>query len=151
MFFSWSGSHHSFFFWSLGNHILTSNERRSLVISQIFAAPPFLLNTAQLGYIGFGPVVGGFIGCILCGFLSDPVARWMTRRNNGIYEPEFRLPLMALLPIVSTIGYFLFGNLIIQGKSPVAAAAMWGLVFISVQVAAVSTGTFFMHLNIAPS
>ncbi len=102
-----------------------------------------MLDTAQLGYIAFGPVVGGSIGCILCGALSDPVARYMTRKNNGIYEPEFRLPLMLLLPVVSTIGYFLFGNLITQGKSPVAAAAMWGLVFVSVQVAAVSTGTLF--------
>lgn len=119
----------------------------SLVIAQIFSAPPYLLNTAQLGYIAFGPVVGGSIGCILCGALSDPVARWMTRRNNGIYEPEFRLPLMLLLPIVSTIGYFLFGNLITEGKSPVGAAAMWGVVFVSVQVAAVSTGTSLMLLN----
>lgn len=119
----------------------------SLVIAQIFAAPPYLLNTAQLGYIGFGPVVGGSIGCLVCAALSDPVARWMTRRNNGIYEPEFRLPLMAMLPFVSTIGYFVFGNVITEGKSPVTAAAMWGVVFVSVQVAAVSTGTLLMLLN----
>ncbi|KAH8645576.1 major facilitator superfamily domain-containing protein [Ilyonectria robusta] len=116
----------------------------SLVIAQIFSAPPYLLNTAQLGYIAFGPVIGGSIGCIICGALSDPVARWMTKRNNGIYEPEFRLPLMLLLPFVSTIGYFLFGNLITEGKSPVAAAAMWGVVFVSVQVAAVSTGAYIV-------
>ncbi|KPM34784.1 hypothetical protein AK830_g11791 [Neonectria ditissima] len=129
----------------------------SLVIAQIFSAPPYLLNTAQLGYIAFGPVISGSIGCIICGALSDPVARWMTKRNNGIYEPEFRLPLMLLLPFVSTIGYFLFGNLITEGKSPVAAAAMWGIVssralepaaflvvFFSVQVAAVSTGAYIV-------
>jgi hypothetical protein len=116
----------------------------SIVIAQIFSAPPFLLNTAQLGYIGAGPTVGGFLGCILCGALSDPIARFFTRRNNGIYEPEFRLPLMALLPVVSTIGYFCFGNLITQGKSPVAASAMWGLVFVAVQVAAVSTGAYIV-------
>jgi len=69
----------------------------SLVVAQVFSAPPFLLNTAQLGYISAGPTVGGFLGCILCGALSDPVARWLTRRNNGIYEPEFRLPL--ILPL----------------------------------------------------
>jgi hypothetical protein len=116
----------------------------SIVIAQIFSAPPFLLNTAQLGYIGAGPTVGGFLGCILCGALSDPIARYFTRRNNGIYEPEFRLPLMALLPVVSTIGYFCFGNLITEGKSPVAASAMWGLVFVAVQVAAVSTGAYIV-------
>jgi hypothetical protein len=53
----------------------------SIVIAQIFSAPPFLLNTAQLGYIGAGPTAGGFLGCILCGALSDPIARFFTRRN----------------------------------------------------------------------
>jgi hypothetical protein len=116
----------------------------SLVIAQIFAAPPYLLNTAQLGYIGAGPVVGGVLGCIFCGLVSDPVARWLTRRNNGIYEPEFRLPLMILLPVVSGIGYFMFGNLITKGQSPIAASAMWGLTFVSLQITAVSTGTYIV-------
>lgn len=116
----------------------------SLVIAQIFSAPPYLLNTAQMGYISAGPCVGGLLGCIFCGATSDPVARWLTRRNSGVYEPEFRLPLMAGLPVFSTIGYFLFGNVITQGQSPIAAAALWGLAFVSIQVAAVSTSAYIV-------
>lgn len=116
----------------------------SILISQIFAPPPFLLNTAQLGYMGVGPVVGGIIGCILCGAVSDPIARFLTRRNNGTYEPEFRLPMLVALPIISAISYFLLGNLIKGGYGVVAASALWGLAFITVQIAAVSTGGYIV-------
>jgi hypothetical protein len=34
----------------------------SFVIAQIFSAPPYLLNTQQLGYLSAGPVVGGTLG-----------------------------------------------------------------------------------------
>lgn len=89
-------------------------------------------------------MVGGLLGCIACGSICDPLARYLTRKNNGVYEPEFRLPMMIVVPIVSTIGYFLFGNLIQQGQSPVAAAVLFGLVFVSVQFAAVSTGAYIV-------
>ena len=114
----------------------------SFVIAQAFSGPPYFLNTAELGYMSAGPLLGGLFGCIACGLISDPAARYFTRKNNGIYEPEFRLPMMVVIPIVSTIGYFLFGNLISHGQSPVAAATMWGIVFVSVQFAAVSTGAY---------
>jgi hypothetical protein len=88
--------------------------------------------------------VGGLLGCIACGLICDPVARYLTRKNNGVYEPEFRLPMMVVVPIVSNIGYFLFGNLIQQGQRPVGASIMFCLVFVSVQFAAVSTGAYIV-------
>jgi hypothetical protein len=51
---------------------------------------------------------------------------------------------MIFVPVVSTIGYFLFGNLIQQGQSPVCASVMFGLVFVSVQFTAVSTGAYIV-------
>lgn len=116
----------------------------NFVIAQAFAVPPYLLNTAQQGYMSVGPMIGGLLGCIACGIICDPLARYLTRKNNGVYEPEFRLPMMIIVPIVSTIGYFLFGNLIQEGQSPVAASVMFGLVFVSVQFAAVSTGAYIV-------
>lgn len=116
----------------------------SYCIAQAFAGPPFLLDIAQQGYISAGPLVGGLLGCVVCGLVCDPIARYLTRKNNGIYEPEFRLPMMAIVPIVSTIGFFLFGNLIQQGQSPVGASVMFGLVYVSVQFAAVSTGAYIV-------
>lgn len=116
----------------------------NFVIAQAFSGPPYLLDVAHQGYMSIGPIVGGLLGCIASGLVCDPFARYLTRRNHGVYEPEFRLPMMVFVPIVSTIGYFLFGNLIQQGQSPVAASVMFGLVFVSVQFAAVSTGAYII-------
>ena len=116
----------------------------ALCLAQVYSAPPFLLNTAEIGYISGGPMVGGFLGCIISGLLSDPIVRWLTQRNKGIYEPEFRLPIMILVPIASAIGYFGFGAVVSQGKSPVLGAVFWGIAFVAVQVAAVSTGGYIV-------
>ena len=102
------------------------------------------MDAAQLGYIAAGPVVGGVLGCILCGWISDPIVRWISRQNNGVYEPEFRLPLMAGVPISCGIGYFLFGYFAAKGASPVGSAAMWGVAFVSVQMAQVSAGAYLV-------
>lgn len=116
----------------------------SLVNAQIFFAPSYLLTTARLGYLSAGPVIGGVIACVLCGWLSDFVAKTMSRRNNGIYEPEFRLLLIAGLALVSAIGYFLFGNLITEGTSVVGIVAIFALTSAGPQFAAVNVGTYIV-------
>lgn len=116
----------------------------ALCVAQIYSVAPYFLNTAEIGYISAGPTVGGFLGCIFAGCISDPIARFLTRRNNGVYEPEFRLPMMIMVPIVSAIGYFCFGVVVAEGGSPVAGAALWGVAFVAVQVAAVATGNYIV-------
>jgi hypothetical protein len=116
----------------------------SFMIAQLFGQPPYSLGTAEIGYISAGPMIGGFVGCVLCGLASDPLARWISRRNKGIYEPEFRLLLIAAVPIFCVPGYFLFGQLAAEGKSPVIMATLWGIVFVSVQIAAVATGSYLV-------
>ena len=50
----------------------------------LFSAPPYLLNAAQLGYLSVGPLVGGLIGSMVIGLLSDPIAKWAPKRNKGV-------------------------------------------------------------------
>lgn len=116
----------------------------SFVIAQIFGSPPYLLTTAQLGYLSAGPVVGGTLGCLLCGWIADPIAKWITRKNSGVYEPEFRLVLIIGVVIFSALGYFLFGNLISEGKSPAGMAAVWSIIIVTVQFVAMTVGTYMV-------
>lgn len=55
----------------------------AIIMSGIFAAPPYLFSAAQVGYLGTGPFIGGIIGMAITGLASDPVIKFMTRRNNG--------------------------------------------------------------------
>jgi MFS family permease len=61
------------------------------VMAQIFAAPPYLLNAAGVGYLFLGPFVGGVLGSVAFALTMDPIAKYCSRRNGGIYEPEYRL------------------------------------------------------------
>jgi hypothetical protein len=72
-----------------------------MFVAQIFYAPPFNLNTAQIGYLNAGPTVGATLGCLLCMVSTDPVTKWLAKKNNGVYEPEFRLLFMIPLFVCS--------------------------------------------------
>lgn len=56
----------------------------SIIISGIFSGPPWNFGPAQIGYIGAGPFIGGMIGSIFVGWLSDPAVKWMTKTNSGV-------------------------------------------------------------------
>lgn len=56
----------------------------AIILSGIFSAPPYNFGPAQIGYLGAGPFVGGMIGSIVVGWGSDPVVKWMSRRNSGV-------------------------------------------------------------------
>ncbi|OJJ77179.1 hypothetical protein ASPBRDRAFT_190512 [Aspergillus brasiliensis CBS 101740] len=53
--------------------------------------PPYNFNSAQIGLFNLSGLVGGIIGSIIGGPLTDWVAITISRRNHGIYEPEYRL------------------------------------------------------------
>ncbi|KAI3400107.1 hypothetical protein diail_4337 [Diaporthe ilicicola] len=80
--------------------------------SQAFAAPPYNFSSQTIGLFNLAVLVGGMIGLFTCGPLSDWVAAYLTRRNNGVREPEMRL--VAMIPyiiimiigsIVTSVGY----------------------------------------------
>jgi hypothetical protein len=55
----------------------------SFTITQAFYGPPYSFTIPQQGYISAGPLVGGFLGCIPCGLICDPMARYLARRTKG--------------------------------------------------------------------
>ncbi|UNI15457.1 hypothetical protein JDV02_001990 [Purpureocillium takamizusanense] len=66
-------------------------------------------DSLQTGLVYISPFIGGVLGTGVAGKISDIVVRAMSRRNGGMYEPEFRL-VMAIPIMVSTcIGLMGFG------------------------------------------
>ncbi|KAL2850752.1 major facilitator superfamily domain-containing protein [Aspergillus pseudoustus] len=63
----------------------------------------------QTGLVYISPFVGGLLGTAVAGKISDIIVRYMTRRNGGIYEPEFRLVMAAPIALSTTIGLMGFG------------------------------------------
>ena len=66
-------------------------------------------STGQVGlsYLGIG--IGSAAGLAVSGALSDRLVRILTEKNNGIYKPEYRLPLMVIAGVAVPISLFWFG------------------------------------------
>ncbi len=63
----------------------------------------------QTGLVYVSPFVGGILGTAVAGKVSDIIVRFMSRRNGGIYEPEFRLVMAIPVTIATVIGLMGFG------------------------------------------
>lgn len=63
----------------------------------------------QTGLIYISPFIGGLLGTAVAGKVSDIVAKFLTRRNGGVYEPEFRLIMAIPIALSTVIGLMGFG------------------------------------------
>ena len=61
------------------------------------------------GLVYLSPFIGGVLGTAVAGKVSDIVVRAMSRRNGGLYEPEFRLVMAAPVALTTVIGLMGFG------------------------------------------
>lgn len=61
------------------------------------------------GLVYISPFVGGILGTAVAGKVSDIVVQFMTRRNGGIYEPEFRLVMALPVALSTAAGLMGFG------------------------------------------
>ncbi|KAK7757746.1 hypothetical protein SLS62_000124 [Diatrype stigma] len=113
----------SFFCWLLMIGVLSVS---------IFAAPPYNLSPAQIGLTNVPLAIGALVFTPVSGWMADAVPMWMARRNGGVYEPEFRLVLMAIAVPLSTAGFIGFGVAAAKGLS-----LAWCLVWITMHSIAV--------------
>lgn len=63
----------------------------------------------QTGLVYISPFVGGVLGTGVAGKVSDIIVKAMSRRNGGLYEPEFRLVMAIPITITTCIGLMGFG------------------------------------------
>ncbi|KAG5979300.1 hypothetical protein E4U55_005319 [Claviceps digitariae] len=63
----------------------------------------------QTGLVYISPFIGGVLGTGVAGKISDVIVRAMSRRNGGMYEPEFRLVMAIPITISTCIGLMGFG------------------------------------------
>ena len=88
------------------------------VADQIYRAPPYNLDPQQVGVlIGIPPLIGSALGTVLGGWVSDILVKVLARRNNGIYEPEFRLLLICPGALSAAVGAYGLGIAISKGST----------------------------------
>lgn len=82
----------------------------SLLSVNIFTSPPYNLNPAQIGLTNLPLLIVSILSAPLAGWMTDAAGKWMARRNKGVFEPEFRLTLMAVAVPLSTAAFVGFGQ-----------------------------------------
>ena len=61
------------------------------------------------GLVYLSPFIGGVLGTVVAGKVSDILVRYLSRRNGGVYEPEFRLIMAGPVMITTAIGLMGYG------------------------------------------
>ncbi|CAJ0553033.1 Ff.00g115450.m01.CDS01 [Fusarium sp. VM40] len=114
----------------------------SVLAGVMFAAPPWTFDSASIGYVSIGPLVGGAIAMIILVLVSDPIIRSMTKRNQGVYEPEFRLVLAGIGGVFTVAGLVGFGHAIEAQVSIIGISTIWGITLFGMSIVASVTMTY---------
>ena len=102
----------------------------------IFASPPYLLSSASVGYMSVGPFIGGLLGAMFSLLVSGPLVKTMSRRNKGVYEPEFALIPVSFGGVLSVAGLIGWGYAVDQFKSIYLVCFIWGVILFGMTVVA---------------
>ncbi|KAM0347673.1 hypothetical protein ACHAPU_004687 [Fusarium lateritium] len=68
----------------------------------ILVQPPYSFSPELLGYVQLVQVLDCLIAVPILGYGSDFICRFMSRRRNGVFEPEYRL-LVLIIPAAAAI------------------------------------------------
>ncbi|KAJ7822101.1 MFS general substrate transporter [Mycena olivaceomarginata] len=92
----------------------------AVTVSIIFSEPPYNFSAASVGLTYIGPLIAAFIATLLAGPLTSACARVLSKRNKGIFEPEFKLLPVILYAIFGVMGFVGFGMVLQRGEAWIA-------------------------------
>ncbi|SMR49038.1 unnamed protein product [Zymoseptoria tritici ST99CH_1E4] len=100
---------------------------QTAALSTIMLDPPYNFSASQIGLMSLAPFIGQTLGSLICGPLSDWTVLYLARRNNGIYEPEFRFYLFVPFVPFQLAGAWWFGYALNNGSSWEQVAVAYGV------------------------
>jgi hypothetical protein len=96
----------------------------------------------QVGLVYISPFVGGVLGTAVAGKISDIVVRYMARKNDGVYEPEFRLVMAIPIALSTTIGLMGFGWSAEERNNWAVPTVFFGVISFGCSLASTTSVTF---------
>ncbi|KAH7142077.1 major facilitator superfamily domain-containing protein [Dactylonectria macrodidyma] len=108
----------------------------------ILSPSPYNFGNDALGLIWLSPLVGALFGSYFAGPLNDQLMMFLSRRNRGWREPEFRLWSFLPTAIIMPAGLILYGVGAAKGLPWIAPIIGMGFVGFGLSVAAALTMAF---------
>lgn len=119
-----------------------------VLVAAIFLGPPYFWGEVKAGYAYTGAFVGALCGFAICGLLADSSVKYLTRKNRGVYEPEFRILLVIPMFIIGGIGLFGFaltaGNVISGQYSYIVPLVFFGFEVAGMVIGAVASSLYIV-------
>ncbi|KAL2871467.1 major facilitator superfamily domain-containing protein [Aspergillus lucknowensis] len=120
----------------------------SLTLSQIFSAPPYSFSVGAVGATNVASFVASVIGTLVSGHLVDGVATRLAKINKGIFEPEFRLPIMITYLLFTATGFFAWGQSLYNlDPWPIPVIVCQGLINLGVQLGTTGVVTYVVDCH----
>ncbi|KXJ89514.1 major facilitator superfamily domain-containing protein [Microdochium bolleyi] len=116
-----------------------------IVISEsvaiVFREGRYKFDAMQTGLVYLSPFIGGVLGTAVAGKVSDIVVKAMSRRNGGLYEPEFRLVMAFPIAVTTVMGLIGFGWTA-SAESPYVPIVFFGIVSFGCSLGSTTSITF---------
>ena len=96
----------------------------------------------QVGLVYISPFVGGVLGTAVAGRFSDIVVRYMSRKNGGVYEPEFRLTMAIPIMLATAIGLMGFGWSVEEHDAWIVPTVFFGIISFGCSLGSTTSITF---------
>lgn len=96
----------------------------------------------QTGLVYISPFIGGILGTGVAGKISDIIVKTMSKRNGGLYEPEFRLVMAAPILLTTCIGLMGFGWSAQEKDNWIVPTVFFGVVSFGCSLGSTTSITF---------
>lgn len=111
-------------------------------VASVYQHTPYNFTPLQTGLVYLSPFIGGILGTAVAGKLSDIIVRFMARRNQGIYEPEFRLVMGFPVAICTALGLMGFGWSAENKDSWIVPTTFFGIISFGCSLGSTTAITF---------
>lgn len=111
-------------------------------VSEIYRTKDYNFSSLGVGLVYISPFVGGILGTAVAGKVSDIIVKAMSRRNGGIYEPEFRLVMAIPVAISTCIGLMGFGWSAAEKDKWIVPTVFFGIISFGSSLGSTTSITF---------
>lgn len=119
----------------------------SVSLSQIFTKPPYSFKTGSIGLMVLSSFIGTILGNAIPGVVADWVVKFLSRRNNGVYEPEFRLLLAFPSLVFGLAGFWGFGLSIHAKNHWIVPVFFYGLATFAGSILSLVSNTYLLDCH----
>lgn len=119
----------------------------SVILARLFAGPPTNFTPEQLGYMYCAPFIGALMAYFVGSFLSDSSVKWMARKNNNVYEPEFRILMVIPVAIFGLPGLYAYGYVADAHMHWIVPSVLYGFLTFAVVMSCTATYTYILDAH----